>query len=214
MPESKTGIPSVGWIKFLAIVTAWLTIILVALIIVLGMFVWRLEMLTDSLFASRRSAQLSSSTPEQSLTPTPTEAPALKAIPLAARLLTRHRHRLLSLRERIMDIHAATDSNQSSAERLNTPTKQLLIAFPASQDRARMRIAVSPTAQTPIHHRLRLAILPRDSHLTGAEGCGPAQKLETGWLLAQALRSQPESVWQLVRARQRRRSPNQLERTR
>jgi hypothetical protein len=83
-----------------------------------------------------------------------------------------------------------------------------------------MRIAVSPTAQMPIHHRvildarLWLAILPRDSHLTGAEGRGPAQKLETGWLLAQALRSQPESVWQLVRARQRRRSPNQLERTR
>jgi len=50
-------------------------------------------------------------------------------------------------------------------------------------------------------------------HLTGAEWC-PAQKLETGWLLAQALRSQPESVWQLVRARQRRRPPNQLERTR
>jgi hypothetical protein len=31
-------------------------------------------------------------------------------------------------------------------------------------------------------------------HLTGAEWCA-AQKLETGWLLAQALRSQPESVW-------------------
>src|SRR5437764_3121709 len=83
MPQSQSGTPSVGWIKFLAIVTAWLTIILVALIIVLGMFVWRLEVLTDSLVASRRSAQLSSPTPEQSLTPTPTEAPALKAIPLA-----------------------------------------------------------------------------------------------------------------------------------
>jgi hypothetical protein len=41
MPESKSGTPSVGWIKFLAIVTVWLTIILVALIIVSGMFVWR-----------------------------------------------------------------------------------------------------------------------------------------------------------------------------
>jgi hypothetical protein len=59
-----------------------------------------------------------------------------------------------------------------------------------------------------------LPSLPRDSHLTGAEGCGPAQKVETGWLLAKALRSQPESVCQLVRARQRRRSPNQLQRTR
>jgi hypothetical protein len=69
-------------------VTAWLTIILVALIIVLGMFVWRLEVLTDSLVASRGSAQLSSPTPEQSLTPTPTEAPILKAIPIAAPTLT------------------------------------------------------------------------------------------------------------------------------
>jgi len=50
-------------------------------------------------------------------------------------------------------------------------------------------------------------------HLTGAEWCA-AQKLETGWLLAQALQSQPESVWQLARARQRRKPPNQLERTR
>src|SRR5882762_8881367 len=66
MPQSQNGTPSVGWIKFLAIVTAWLTIILVALIIVLGMFVWRLEVLTDSLVASRRSAQLSSPTAEQS----------------------------------------------------------------------------------------------------------------------------------------------------
>ena len=49
--------------------------------------------------------------------------------------------------------------------------------------------------------------------LMGAE-CWPAQKLETGWLLAQALRSQPEPVWQLVRAHQRRKPPNQLERTR
>src|SRR5882724_1499490 len=31
MPQSQSGTPSVGWIKFLAIVTAWLTIILVAL---------------------------------------------------------------------------------------------------------------------------------------------------------------------------------------
>jgi hypothetical protein len=46
-------------------------------------------------------------------------------------------------------------------------------------------------------------------HLTGAEWRA-AQELETGWLLAQALRS----VWQLVRARQRRRPPKQLERTR
>jgi len=88
MPESKSGTPSVGWIKFLAIVTAWLTIILVALIIVLGMFVWRLEVLTDSLVASRGSAQLSSPTPEQSLTPTPTEAPVMKAIPIATPTLT------------------------------------------------------------------------------------------------------------------------------
>ena len=79
MPQSQSGTPSVGWIKFLAIVTAWLTIILVALIIVLGMFVWRLEVLTDSLVASRRSAQLSSPTAEQSPTPTPTTEPVLKS---------------------------------------------------------------------------------------------------------------------------------------
>src|SRR5258708_8348148 len=88
MPQSQSGTPSIGWIKFLAIVTAWLTIILVALIIVLGMFVWRLEVLTDSLVASRRSAQLSSPTPEQSPTPTPTEAPVLKALPIATPSLT------------------------------------------------------------------------------------------------------------------------------
>src|SRR5206468_7162543 len=79
MPQSQSGTPSVGWIKFLAIVTAWLTIILLALIIVLGMFVWRLEVLTDSLVASRRSAQLSSPTAEQSPTPTPTTEPVLKS---------------------------------------------------------------------------------------------------------------------------------------
>src|SRR6516225_5542388 len=82
MPQSASGTPSVGWIKVLAIVTVVLAVILVTLIIVLGMFVWRLEVLTDSLVASRRSAQ-SSPTPEQSLTPTPTEVPALKAIPIA-----------------------------------------------------------------------------------------------------------------------------------
>jgi hypothetical protein len=51
-------------------------------------------------------------------------------------------------------------------------------------------------------------------HLTGAE-CWPAQKLETGWLfaLASAFRPRPDSVWQLVRARERRRPLNQLERT-
>jgi hypothetical protein len=50
-------------------------------------------------------------------------------------------------------------------------------------------------------------------HLTGAD-CRAARKLETGWLMAQALlRSQPDPVWQLARARQRRRPPNQLERT-
>ena len=79
MPQSQSGTPSVGWIKFFAIVTAWLTIILVALIIVLGMFVWRLEVLTDSLVASRRSAQLSSPTAEQSPTPTPTTEPVPKS---------------------------------------------------------------------------------------------------------------------------------------
>src|SRR5947208_9184235 len=86
MPQSQSGTPSVGWIKFLAIVTAWLTIILVTLIIVLGMFVWRLEVLTDSLVASRRSAQLSSPSAEQS--PTPTTEPVLKAIPIATPTMT------------------------------------------------------------------------------------------------------------------------------
>src|SRR5882762_11828203 len=86
MPQSQNGTPSVGWIKFLAIVTAWLTIILVALIIVLGMFVWRLEVLTDSLVASRRSTQLSSPTAEQS--PTPTTEPVLKAIPIDTPTMT------------------------------------------------------------------------------------------------------------------------------
>src|SRR5260370_20897429 len=88
MPQSQSGTPSVGWIKFLAIVTAWLTIILVALIIVLGMFVWRLEVLTDSLVASRRSAQLSSPTAEQSPTPIPTNEPVLKAIHIPTPTMT------------------------------------------------------------------------------------------------------------------------------
>src|SRR5438445_13541333 len=88
MPQSQSGTPCVGWIKFLAIVTAGLAVILVALIIVLGMFVWRLEVLTDSLVASRRSAQLSSPTAEQSPTPTPTAAPILKAIPIATPTMT------------------------------------------------------------------------------------------------------------------------------
>ena len=83
MPQSQSGTPSVGWIKFLAIVTAGLAVILVALIIVLGMFVWRLEVLTDSLVVSRRSAQLSTPTPDQSPIPTPTTEPVLKAIPVA-----------------------------------------------------------------------------------------------------------------------------------
>jgi len=77
MPQSQSGTPSVGWIKFLAIVTAGLAVILVALIIVLGMFVWRLEVLTDSLVVSRRSAQLSTPTPDQSPIPTPTTEPVL-----------------------------------------------------------------------------------------------------------------------------------------
>src|SRR6266404_249882 len=81
MPQSQSGTPSVGWIKFLAIVTAGLAVILVALIIVLGMFVWRLEVLTDSLFASRRATQ--STIVEQSPSPNPTEAPVMKAIPVA-----------------------------------------------------------------------------------------------------------------------------------
>jgi hypothetical protein len=38
-------------------------------------------------------------------------------------------------------------------------------------------------------------------HLTEAEGCPPEQNVETGWLLAKALRAHPEAVWQLVRAR-------------
>jgi hypothetical protein len=38
-------------------------------------------------------------------------------------------------------------------------------------------------------------------HLTEAEACAPEQKVETGWLLAKALRAHPEAVWQLVRAR-------------
>jgi hypothetical protein len=88
MPQSQTGNPSVGWIKFLAILAAALAVILVALIIVLGMFVWRLEVLTDSLVGLRRSTQRSSPTPEQSVTPTPTEAPVMKAIPIATPELT------------------------------------------------------------------------------------------------------------------------------
>src|ERR1700748_1691539 len=88
MPQSQNGTPSVGWIKFLAIVTGWLTIILVALIIVLGMFVWRLEVLRDSLVASRRSAQFPSPTAEQSPTPPPTTEPVLKAIPIATPTMT------------------------------------------------------------------------------------------------------------------------------
>src|SRR5262249_47507285 len=76
------------WIKWLAIAIAVLTAVQVFLTIVLAAFTWRLEVLTDSLVASRRSAQLSSPTPEQFLTPTPTEAPALKAIPVTTPELT------------------------------------------------------------------------------------------------------------------------------
>src|SRR5215471_9752475 len=76
------------WIKWLAIAIAVLTAAQVFLTIVLAAFTWRLEVLTDSLVASRRSAQLPSPTPEQFLTPTPTEAPALKAIPVATPTVT------------------------------------------------------------------------------------------------------------------------------
>src|SRR5262245_45325133 len=71
------------WIKWLAIAIAVVTAAQVFLIIVLGAFTWRLEVLTDSLIATRRSAQLTSPRPEASLTPTPTEAPVPKAIPIA-----------------------------------------------------------------------------------------------------------------------------------
>src|SRR5262249_25257433 len=70
------------WIKWLAIAIAVLTAAQVFLTIILAAFTWRLEVLTDSLVASRRSAQFSTPTPEQSLTPTPTEAPVPKAIPV------------------------------------------------------------------------------------------------------------------------------------
>src|SRR5215472_8689821 len=86
MPESQSGTRYAGWIKFLAIVTGVLAVILVALILVLGMFVWRLEVLTDSLVGLRRSTQPSSPTPEPS--PTPTEAPIPYGIPVAAPTLT------------------------------------------------------------------------------------------------------------------------------
>ena len=69
-------------IKWLAIAIAVLTAAQVFLTIVLAAFTWRLELLTDSLVASRRSTQ-PSPTPEQSLTPTPTVEPILKAIPIA-----------------------------------------------------------------------------------------------------------------------------------
>src|SRR5437762_14342287 len=71
------------WIKFLAIVTAWLTAVLVALTIVLGIYVWRLDVLTDSLVATARSTQLRSPTPEQSLTSTPTQSLVTKVISIA-----------------------------------------------------------------------------------------------------------------------------------
>jgi len=58
-----------------------------------------------------------------------------------------------------------------------------------------------------------LAFFGETTRLTAAEWCAAGQ-LKTGWLLAQALRSQSNSVWQLVRARQRKRPPNQPERTR
>src|SRR5215831_11996874 len=76
------------WIKWLAIAIAVLTAVQVFLTIVLAAFTWRLEVLTDSLIASRRSAQVSSPTPEQSVTPTPTEAPVMKAISIATPTLT------------------------------------------------------------------------------------------------------------------------------
>ena len=76
------------WIKWLAIAIAVLTAAQVFLTIVLAAFTWRLEVLTDSLVASRRSAQLPSPTPELSLMPTPTEAPVPRAVPVATPTLT------------------------------------------------------------------------------------------------------------------------------
>src|SRR5215467_12067890 len=76
------------WIKWLAIAIAVLTAAQVFLTIVLAAFVWRLEVLTDSLVASRRSAQLPGPTAEQSPVPTPTTEPVPKAIPVAAPTLT------------------------------------------------------------------------------------------------------------------------------
>lgn len=55
--------------------------------------------------------------------------------------------------------------------------------------------------------------LEKPTNLTVAEWCA-AEQLGPGWLLAQTLRSQSNSVWQLVHARQRRSPLNQPERTR
>jgi hypothetical protein len=97
-------------------------------------------------------------------------------------------------------------------------TSNRIFRFPLSMDFGKMH-ALAENAVAALH-RITLAsqinlrhFSEKPIHLTGAECCA-AQKLETGWLLTQALQSQPESVWQLVRARQRRRPPNQLERTR
>jgi len=74
----------------------------------------------------------------------------------------------------------------------------------------------APNAQPLV--RGGLTFFEKPVHLTGVE-CWQAQKLQTGWLFALvwALRTQPaqpDSVWQLVRAREQRRGLNQLERTR
>jgi hypothetical protein len=55
--------------------------------------------------------------------------------------------------------------------------------------------------------------LEKSTNLTVAEWC-VAEQLGPGLLLAQTLRSQSNSVWQLVHTRQRRSPLNQPERTR
>ncbi len=171
MPQSQSGTPSVGWIKFLAIVTAWLTIILVALIIVLGMFVWRLEVLTDSLVASRRSAQLSSPTAEQS--PTPTTEPVLKALTLRKCLIG-----LIAAATDSIAVFLSTRQRQSDMNIAMTSSQHLYEVRPRKDRRCVDLISDQIRSACAMQDGVRLALLHFLQQLTDFR-CGRRNELDT-----------------------------------
>ena len=92
-------------------------------------------------------------------------------------------------------------SKESTAGRLFLVTRlatnvERVVSTRWQSNAALPRNSAALSADSCAHRKTRYgcACSEQPSHLTGAEGCA-AQKLETGWLLAQALRSQPESVW-------------------